>query len=140
MSTTSRDSHRRRPRLDKRELLFHLAPTATTSERVEGMLSLGLKANELADVTGATESSVRNWIAGDTEPRPETAMALDYLRAVLKALLDGGMEPERAVRWLTSLDPSRFGEERPIEVLQTTPGRVLSAAIDETLDEPAVMI
>lgn len=132
--------HRRRESLSRQELIAHLAPTATTSERVEGLLSLGLKANEVATVTGTTESSVRNWVAGDTQPRPEAAMALDYLRAVLKALLDGGMEPERALSWLMSLDPHRFGDQRPIDALRTTPGKILTAAIDETLDEPAVVI
>jgi hypothetical protein len=122
------------------DLRRHLAPTATIRERVEGLLAVGLSAAELSEVTRTTESTVRNWVAGDTEPRPDAEMALDYLRAVAKALLDGGMAPDRALRWLMSLDPDRFGTERPIDVLRTTPMRVLSAALDVTLDEPGVVV
>jgi transcriptional regulator with XRE-family HTH domain len=100
---------------------------------------VGIHASELAELTGTTESSVRHWLTGGTEPRPEAAMALDYVRAVLKALIDGGMEPERGLRWLMSLDPEHFGSERPFDVLQTTPMRVLTAALEIGLDSGVVV-
>lgn len=139
MAATKSPRRRRRPKLNGSELLRYLAPTATTKERVKGILAVGMTAGELAEITGTTESGVRHWAAGGTEPRPEAAMALDYVRAVLKALLDGGMEPERALRWLMSLDPEHFGSERPFDVLQTAPMRVLTAALEIGLDAGVVI-
>ena len=57
------------------------------------MLSLGLKAHELAAVTGATESSVRNWITGSPSLGPRPRWPSTMLRAVLKTLLDGVWSP-----------------------------------------------
>lgn len=134
MATGTRSRRRRRKGLGRKDLLRYLAPTSTTQERVQAILGIGMPASDLAELTEMTESSVRHWLSGSTEPRPEAAMALDYVRAVLKALLDAGMEPERALRWLMSLDPERFGNDRPFDVLKTTPAQVLTAALEIGLD------
>jgi predicted transcriptional regulator len=120
-----------------KDLADFLAPTSTTKERVEGILSIGMAASELAELTETTESSVRHWLSGRTEPRPEAEMALDYTRAVVKALLDAGMEPERIYKWLMSLDPEHFGSDRPFDVLKTAPMRVLTAALEIALEAGA---
>lgn len=133
MATTTK-AHRRRRSLGRAALRGYLAPTSTTRERVEGILAIGMPAADLAELTETTESSVRHWLGGKTEPRPEAAMALDYTRAVVKALLDAEMEPERVLPWLMSLDPERFGEDRPFDVLKTAPMRVLTAALELSLD------
>lgn len=138
MGAKSPQRRHRRARPNTDELARLLAPTATNAERVKGILALGMPVNDLAELCKTTESGVRHWLGGETEPRPEATVALDYVRAVLKALLDGGMEPQRALRWLMSLDPKHFGAERPFDVLQTTPMRVLTAALEMGLDAEAV--
>jgi predicted transcriptional regulator len=104
---------------------------------VKGILGIGMSASELADLSGTTESSVRHWLGGETEPRPDAAVALDYVRAVVKALLDAGMEPERILRWLMSLDPEHFGTERPFDVLKVAPMKVFTAALEVALEAGA---
>jgi hypothetical protein len=127
-------SRRRRKSIDRKNLQRFLLPTSTTRERVEGILAIGMSATELAELTETTESSVRHWLGGNTEPRPEAAMALDYTRAVIKTLLDSGMEPERILRWLMSLDPEHFDTDRPFDILKVAPMRVLTAALDISLE------
>lgn len=133
-------ARRHRKRLGRKDLEHYLAPTSTTKERVEGILAVGMSASELAELTETTESSVRHWLGGNTEPRPEAAMALDYTRAVIKALLDAKMEPERIFRWLMSLDPEHFGSDRPFDVLKTAPMRVLTAALEIGLDAGVAVV
>jgi hypothetical protein len=133
-ATTPRRRRSRRVRLSKKELQRLLEPTSTTRERVEGILSIGMPASDLAELAETTESSVRHWLSGETEPRPEPAVALDYTRAAVKALVDAGMEPERIHRWLMSVDPARFNSERPFDVLKVAPMRVLTAALEIGLE------
>lgn len=138
MGTISSDraAERRRSKLSQSQLLAFLAPTATTSERVRGLLGLGLHPADVGTALGGTSTStLRNWIAGETEPRADAAISLDDLRAAARALLEGGLEPERVVSWLISRD-GRFGGQRPIDVLPTNPTRVLSSVFESLLDEP----
>jgi hypothetical protein len=112
-----------------------LARTATTAERVEGLLALGLAARELADAVGvASSSTVRNWVSEDSEPRLDASIALDDLRAVALILLEGGLEPRRAGLWITSRDPGRLEGQRPIELVRRLPLEVLSSAHDLLLE------
>lgn len=143
MATTtpmSRTRHlrrqRRRVRLDRRELDHLLAPTATISERVKGLLGLGLPAAEIAKAVGVgSTSTLRNWATGDTEPRADAVIALDDLRVTATVLLDGGLEPERAVSWLLSRDPKHLENERPIDIVRTAPMKVLAAAHDIAIED-----
>lgn len=131
----ARAAERRRSRVSRTELLRLLGPTATTAERVNGLLGLGLHPADIGTALGGTTAStLRNWIAGDTEPRADAAISLDDLRATARALLEAGLEPQRVVSWLISRDP-RFEGQRPIDILATTPTRVLSAAFEQVLDE-----
>jgi hypothetical protein len=139
MAATTPRRRRRRMSLGKKELQRLLAPTSTTKERVEGILSIGMPASDLAELTDTTESSVRHWLSGNTEPRPEPAVALDYTRAVVKALVDAEMEPERILRWLMSIDPEHFDSERPFDVLKAAPMRVLTAALEIGLEAGVVV-
>jgi DNA-binding transcriptional regulator YiaG len=109
-----------------------LAPTATTSERVRGLLALPLSPAVIATATNSSPSTIRNWSIGQTEPRPDAAIALDDLRMVAKALLKH-LEPERAARWLTSRDPNRLDGMRPVEMIRIDPMAVLAAANAENL-------
>lgn len=128
MTTASHSRRQRRAKLSRKALAELLAPTATTSERVRGLLGLGLQPIEIAKAVGVgSTSTLRNWIASGTEPRPDAVIVLDDLRATAKILLDGNLEPERIVSWLMSRDPL-FDSERPIDLLPSTPMRVLSAA------------
>jgi transcriptional regulator with XRE-family HTH domain len=116
------------------ELTRLLEPTSTTSERVRGLLEAGLVAHDVAVATGVSVSALRNWSAGQTQPRRDAELALDDLRITVKTLLDGGLEAPRAVSWLKSRNPEYFENERPIDVLSKSPMQVLSAAHCELLE------
>ena len=109
-----------------------LSQTATTSERVHGLLALGLPAAHVAEALGVTVSALRNWSSGQSLPRPDAAIALDDLRYVAWLLLvDGGMECERVARWLTSRDAK--SQHRPLDLIRTRPTDVLTAAYALTM-------
>jgi hypothetical protein len=108
------------------QLQRSLAPAATTSERVRGLLAIGLHASEIARTTSVTVSALRNWSSGQAEPRPEAAIALDDLRSTAKILLDDGMEPARVAHWLRGWNP-QLGA-RPLERVATAPADVRKAA------------
>ncbi|MDW5597782.1 hypothetical protein VSS74_25745 [Conexibacter stalactiti] len=117
---------------ERAALGYALAPAATTSERVRGLLDIGLHASELARVAGSVSvSAVRNWAADQAEPRPHAAIALDDLRAVAKILLDSGMEPRRIGHWLRGWNP--LLENRPLDLIATVPMEVRRVAHAETL-------
>jgi len=92
-----------------------------------------LPASQIARAVGVTVSAVRNWSTGQAEPRTDAAITLDDLRATTKALLDGGMEPERVARWLISRDPK--SRQRPLDAIASRPTEVLAAAFDEVLEK-----
>jgi hypothetical protein len=108
-----------------------LLPNATTSERVRGLLAIGLHASDIANATGVTVSGLRNWGTGQAEPRPDAAISLDDLRATVKILLDGNMEQHRVAHWLRGWNPGL--EARPLEIVRTRPMDVRAAAIGEAL-------
>lgn len=110
-----------------------LATTATSSERVRGLLALGITTATLADITRCSESATRNWKSGQAEPRADAAMVIDDLRITALVLLRAGLEPERAANWLTSRDPDHFGAMRPIEMIRIDPMEVLAAAHETVL-------
>jgi hypothetical protein len=117
-----------------------LAPTATTGERVQGLLDLGLHPQEISTALGGTSASaMRNWIAGTSEARAGAAIALDDLRATARALLDAGLEPKRVAHWLRSRN-EKFEGQRPIDVLPINPSAVLSAAVELILEVPEVAL
>jgi transcriptional regulator with XRE-family HTH domain len=117
------------------ELQRFLSTTATTPERVNGLMALGLRVEDIAGCAGVSPSAVRNWSTGQAEPRRDPAITLDDLRTTAKALLDGGMEAPRVARWLTSRDPQRFKNERPLDCVSTDPIEVIKVAMDEILEE-----
>jgi hypothetical protein len=104
-----------------------LSPLATNAERVRGLLLLGLAPATIALATRSSVSTVRNWTAGDTQPRMDAEVVLDDLRMTARMLLDG-YEPERVARWLTSRDPDRFDGSRPVDMIRLDPMDVLAAA------------
>jgi hypothetical protein len=114
-----------------------LGPTATTAERVRGLLGAGLSAADVAATSGVSVSALRNWGSGDAQPRNDSAIALDDLRAVVTILLTGGLPAARATGWLTSRN-DRFGDDRPIDLLRVNPTAVLSAAHGVVLDAALV--
>lgn len=122
----------RRRRATREELQEQLRQRSTTTERVRGLLDL-LGPSLIAHATGVSVSSVRNWSAGQGQPRPTAALALDDLRAVAKTLLDGEMEPNEVAAWLISRNP-RTGE-RPIDLIAKRPTEVLGEATSEVLVE-----
>lgn len=130
---TANGGNGRRRRLSVEELQALLRPTATTQERVRGLLEVGLQTRHLASVTGVSDGAIRTWLAGAVEPRPNASIVLDDLRTTIKLLLDHGLEPERAALWITSRDPERFGDDRPIDVLPKRPSSVLAAAVGQVL-------
>jgi hypothetical protein len=111
-----------------------LASTATTSERVQALLAIGLRSADIARCSGVSQSALRNWSAGSAQPRPDAAVALDDLRTVAKVLLDGGITRDRAVSWLTSRDPEQFHDCRPLDLIRSEPMSVLAAAHGAVLD------
>jgi hypothetical protein len=110
-----------------------LHTTATTRERVRGLLAVGLHTSDIADAAGVSESAVRNWSSGQTEPRPHPEVILDDLRAAARVLIAGGIDPARAVRWLKSRNREPLHDQRPLDVLPVDPMRVLAAAHEEVL-------
>jgi transcriptional regulator with XRE-family HTH domain len=111
-----------------------LASTATTSERVQALLAIGLRSADIARCSGVSQSALRNWSSGSAQPRPDAAIVLDDLRTVAKVLLDGGIATDRAVSWLTSRDPDRFHDCRPLDLIRSEPMSVLAAAHGAVLD------
>lgn len=140
MGAASGSAHRRRSRLSQSELQQLLSPTATTGERIQGLLGLGLHLDDISTALGGTSTStMRNWVAGATEARANAAIALDDLRATAKALLDAGLEPRRVANWLISRN-EKFEGQRPIDVLPANPSAVLSAAFERVLENPSVSL
>jgi hypothetical protein len=125
---------------DETELDRLLLPTATNSERLAGLLALGLGCQVIAATTRSSTSTLRNWKTGQTEPRSDATIILDDLRMIAKTLIDGGLEPERAARWLTSRDPDRFDGARPIEIVPIDPMEVLAAAHAITLAHQSELV
>lgn len=120
---------RRGAKQTRRTLETGLRSSATTAERIDALLSLGLNPRELAQGLGVrSASTLRNWTSAGSEPRPGTAIALDDLRLTAQVLLDGGLPPERVGNWLTSRNAEWLEGARPIDCVATTPMRVLSAA------------
>jgi hypothetical protein len=109
-----------------------LAPTATTQERIRGLMAVGFSQALLASATKSSVSTVRNWAAGATQPRLEAGVILDDLRVTTRTLL-GGLEPARVVQWFTSRDADRFDGVRPIEMIALDPMEVLAAAHGEVI-------
>jgi len=109
-----------------------LRPIATTSERVHGLLTIGLHASEIAAATGVSVSGLRNWGTGQAEPRPDAAISLDDLRATAKILLDGGMEQRRVAHWLRGWNPNL--EARPLELVSERAMDVRAAALGAVLE------
>jgi hypothetical protein len=105
-----------------------LASTATISERVQALLAIGLRSADIARCSGVSQSALRNWSSGSAQPRSDAAIVLDDLRIVAKVLLDGGIAADRAVSWLTSRDPDRFHDCRPLDLIRSEPMSVLAAA------------
>jgi transcriptional regulator with XRE-family HTH domain len=118
--------------LTVRDLQQSLAPTATTAERVKALLAVGLTAADIAELTGVSVSAIRNWSAGQASPRPDAERVLDDLRHTVAVLLDSGLEPDRAARWLKSRRTDEdFDNERPIDLLREKPLSVFAAANEE---------
>jgi len=113
-----------------------LSPTATTSERVQGLLAIGLSPADLSRAFGLTVSALRNWGTGQAEPRPDAAITLDDLRAVAKILLDGDLEPQRVAHWMRGWNPRI--ESRPLDSVATKPMEVRAAAHGEVLGRAMV--
>jgi hypothetical protein len=114
------------------ELERLLAPTATTAERVKGLVKMGIPLTTISETTRSSLSTLRNWIAGNTQPRQEAAFILDDFRMIASALLEG-LEAKRAAQWLSSRDPNRFDGIRPVEMIAIDPMDVLAAAGDAVL-------
>jgi transcriptional regulator with XRE-family HTH domain len=123
----------RRSRRATQDLRDRLGTAATTSERVRGLNEVGLPASQISRAIGVSPSTLRNWVAGQAEPRLDAAITLDDLRAVTTVLLDGGMEPERISKWLISRDART--RERPIDQIASRPTDVLTAAVDMVMDD-----
>jgi hypothetical protein len=98
------------------------------------LLVIGLRSADIARCSGVSQSALRNWSAGSAQPRPAAAVVLDDLRTIAKVLLDGGIATDRAVIWLTSRDPDRFHDCRPLDLIRTEPMSVLAAAHGAVLD------
>jgi hypothetical protein len=108
-----------------------LGATSTTNERVE-CLTVILDVPLVAKTAGVSATAVRKWLKG-TEPRPETAMAIDDLRSVVVVLLEAGFEPARIRSWFFTRNPQWLDNERPIDCLISRPIMVLSAANDAAM-------
>lgn len=105
-----------------------LGATSTTSERVEGLTTV-LDVSLVAKTAGVSSTAVRKWLNG-TEPKAETAMAIDDLRGVVVVLLKAGFEAQRVRSWLFTRNEHWLENNRPIDCLSSNPIMVLSAAND----------
>ena len=105
-----------------------LGIVASPSDRVRGLLLLGLSPATVAATTRSSTSTIRNWTTGATRPRGDAEQIIDDLRAVALALVDADIEPAVAARWLTSRNPKRFDGMRPVELVPSDPLDVLAAA------------
>ena len=114
--------------------LDRLTAFSTSQDRTRGLLELGLRTADLAEITGVSVSAVRNWASGQAEPRKNPDIVLDDLRAAAQILLTGGLEPAQASRWLVSRDTQTFDNRRPIDLLPTQPMSVLAAAHEVVLE------
>jgi DNA-binding NarL/FixJ family response regulator len=117
--------------IDGFALRWLLTAPATTSERLRGLMALGLTPTQIAQATGVSPSTVRKWSRGLAQPRPTAATTLDDLRTTATVLLDGGFEPERVAPWFTSRHIQTG--ERPLDRLRKSPAAVLAAAANDAL-------
>jgi transcriptional regulator with XRE-family HTH domain len=108
------------------EVAAGLKPEATTEERVQALLSLGIYVSELAEVCGISISGLRNWTSGDARPRRSAAIALDRLRVVAAILVQAGLEDDRVGHWLRALDPDT--QSTPLELLPDHAATVVTSA------------
>jgi hypothetical protein len=134
----------RRPRPGPEELEELLGPMSTTRERVSGLVAL-MGASRIAESAGVSESSVRNWLSGQAEPRSRTATTLDDLRSVSLMLLEGGLDVERIGMWLTSRDgdglrPHIEIAKRPAEILTAASAIAMEGRLDATEDAVAATV
>jgi hypothetical protein len=111
-----------------------LKPTATTSERVRGLLAVGLTRSDIVKATGVAERTFSNWKSGRSNPHADVASSFDDLRFVAMILIEGGVFPERVGRWLLSRNSQYLDGQRPVDLIQSSPQAVISAAQAEVPD------
>jgi hypothetical protein len=120
----------RREQIDSDTLQDWLKPAATTPERTKALIAAGVPSWAIAAATGSSTGTVRNWQLGETEPRPQAALLLDYLRASMSILIQGGFPPNRAALILQSVEENP-PYERPIEIIGERPERVIDMAKEQ---------
>jgi hypothetical protein len=101
-------------------------PDATTRERIQLLLGVGVYAPELAETCDVSVSALRSWGNGSSRPRREAAVMLDRLRVIASLLIDSGMEPERIGHWLRAYDPDL--NTTPLERLRESSMDVINTA------------
>jgi DNA-binding transcriptional regulator YiaG len=107
----------------------HLSTTSSTPSRVQILLDLGLSAEELAEALRVkSATTIRNWAEGIASPRREGVRVVDDLRRVVVLLGEAGLSEAEVAQWLRSRQGGVLDSDRPLEVINEDPIRVLVAA------------
>jgi hypothetical protein len=114
--------------LDTEEIRSLLSNISTTREIVRGLGHVGISALKLAELTGVTESAVRNWSSGQAQPKANAGIVIEDLRTAAWTLL-GTLDAERVASWFTRRHPDI--RDRPIDRIVANPTQVIDLAFDE---------
>lgn len=119
--------------LDPGSIMEGLQPTASTQARTRALIEAGIPSYAVAEATGVTIKSVRNWTNSNAEPRKSAAKVLDSMRLVMNELLTGGLPPEEAAMFLrsgTEPEPHHV----PLEIIAEKP-EIVFALADQVLEK-----
>jgi hypothetical protein len=124
------ESEIRKKAIDEVVVINGLERRSTTQERVRALLEAGIPAYAIAETTGASISTLRNWSSGVAEPRREAAEGIDSIRNLMRILHLGGLSIEQA-RQLIMSQSEEPPFNRLIDDLKEDPKTVLTAASEQ---------
>lgn len=92
----------------------------------------GLKATDVANITGKSPATVSRWTSGQTAPHPRTQILLTELSYVVDRLSEL-YSPEETRLWLYARHPL-LEERTPIELINEGRAEDVLNVIDQLLD------
>lgn len=111
-----------------------LRRTASAQQRVQRLLAIGLTVEDLALACDVSETTIRNWAAGNVAPRRLAEYALDDLREAVAIMTAAKVDGQEASQWLRSRNTTMLDGQRPIDVIRTDALLVFAAIQHLLLD------